>query len=129
MQLTKNFNKSEFECKDGSLMPVEVLENVETLAIQLQYIRDSLNGRPMRITNAYRSPEHNKKVGGTKNSQHLYGNAADIQIKNMTPKAVYKILNKLMNRGEILQGGLGLYKSFVHYDIRGNKARWDYSNK
>jgi len=24
------------------------------------------------------------------------------------------------------QGGLGLYDSFVHYDVRGVKARWDF---
>jgi len=27
------------------------------------------------------------------------------------------------------EGGLGLYNTFVHYDIRGTKARWDYTKK
>ena len=125
MILTKNFTKSEFECKDGSLMPVDVLENIDTLARQLQRVRD-ITERPIRITNAYRSPEHNKKVGGVKNSQHLYGTAADIQIRNMTPKQVYNLLNKLMDEGIILQGGLGLYRSFVHYDFRGERVRWNF---
>ena len=28
--------------------------------------------------------------------------------------------------GFMLQGGLGVYNTFVHYDIRKTKARWDY---
>ena len=26
------------------------------------------------------------------------------------------------------EGGVGLYNGFVHYDIRGTKARWDNSS-
>ncbi len=33
---------------------------------------------PTEIVSAYRDPLHNTKVGGARNSQHLYGNAADI---------------------------------------------------
>lgn len=34
---------------------------------------------PTAVVSAYRDPLHNAKVGGARNSQHLYGNAADIR--------------------------------------------------
>ena len=55
MKLTNNFSKSEFECKSGEEMPLDVLENVKLLAIQLQKIREYL-GKPIRINSAYRLP-------------------------------------------------------------------------
>ena len=124
MRLTANFNKSEFDSKDGALMPDEVLHNIQKVANQLQYVRDYLD-RAIRVNSGYRSPSHNKSIGGVKNSQHVLGKASDIVIKGLTPSMVYEILDTLMNNGDILQGGLGLYDSFVHYDIRKTKARWD----
>jgi uncharacterized protein YcbK (DUF882 family) len=72
MKLTNNFSKSEFDSKDGAEMPDDVLENVKKLAEQLQILRDFLNV-PIKINSGYRSPAHNKKIGGVKNSIHLTG--------------------------------------------------------
>ena len=126
--MTKNFKLKEFECKDGSKMPLEVYENIIKLAGQLQTLRDYL-GRPITINSAYRSPEHNAKVGGSKTSQHLLGKAADITVQSLKPVEVFAIIEDLIDLGVMLQGGLGLYDTFVHYDIRKTKARWDYSKK
>lgn len=46
---------------------------------KLQALRDML-GEPMLITSAYRSPAHNKKVGGVKNSMHLQARAFDVDM-------------------------------------------------
>ena len=127
MQLTNNFNKSEFDSGDGSEMPNDVLLNIQKLANQLQYVRD-YTARAIRINSGYRSPSHNATIGGVSNSQHVLGNAADIFIKGLSPNITYQILEDLIEKGEILQGGLGLYDSFVHYDIRKTKARWDNRN-
>lgn len=124
MKLTNNFNLKEFDCKDGSEMPDDVLENVKLLAIQLQKIRDYTN-LPITINSAYRSPKYNKKIGGAKNSQHLYGKAADIVIKGMNPLKVYDLLEHLNDTEVIKIGGLGKYNTFTHVDIRDNTARWD----
>ena len=80
MRLTKNFTKREFKSKDGSKMPIEVLENVKELALNLQVLRDFL-GEPLRINSAYRSEAHNKSVGGSSRSQHLLGKASDLRVK------------------------------------------------
>lgn len=39
-------------------------------------------GRPISISSGYRCPRVNTLVGGVKNSQHMYGQAADIRILN-----------------------------------------------
>ena len=126
--MTKNFKLKEFECNDGSKMPLEVYENVIKLANQLQFLRD-YTGRPISINSAYRSPEHNAKVGGSKTSQHLLGKAADITIQSLKPAEVFMIIEELIDMGHMLQGGLGLYDTFVHYDIRRTKVRWYYTKK
>lgn len=122
-QLTKNFKLSEFESKDGSEMPDDVYENIVKLADELQIIRDIVK-RPIRINSAYRSVEHNRNVGGVSNSTHLDGIAADIVIVGLTPAKMYLIIDKLQHGGYIMTGGLGLYNTFVHYDIRGRRKRW-----
>jgi uncharacterized protein YcbK (DUF882 family) len=118
--MTKNFSIGEFNCKCGCDMPSEVLVNITKLANQLQFVRDYL-ARPIIINSAYRCIAHNKSIGGSVNSQHILGKAADIVVSGLD---LYGYLDGLMRTGEILQGGLGMYKTFTHYDIRKTKARW-----
>jgi len=125
--MTKNFKKSEFDCKCGCNMPDDVLANITKLASQLQYIRDNV-ALPITINSGYRCEAHNSSdaVKGSKNSQHLLGKAVDIVINGLDPVLdTYDYLDDLMRTGEILQGGLGMYKTFTHYDIRKTKARWN----
>lgn len=123
MKLTENFTLEEFACKDGTPVPEDLRVNAELLAIELQVLRDYL-GEPIHVNSAYRSPEYNKKVGGKKNSYHMKAMAADITTKNKTPRQLHAIIEKLIKQKKMKQGGLGLYPGFVHYDIRGAKARW-----
>jgi len=124
MKLTKNFKLKEFECKGGGKMPLDVYENVIKLAGQLQILRD-YTGRAITINSAYRNPQHNAKINGSsKKSQHLLGKAADITIEGLKPAEVYRIIEDLIELGEMLQGGLGSYPTFTHYDIRKTKSRW-----
>jgi len=123
MQITKNFNLSEFQCKCGCEMPSKVFDNVLLLAEQLQVLRDALN-TPIHITNSYRCEPHNKEVGGAKNSQHLLGKAADIQIEHLTSREISTTIEIFIDEGIMKQGGLATYPTFVHYDIRKKRARW-----
>lgn len=130
MVLTKNFNLSEFSCKDGSQTPLGVYYNLQKLAIQLQVLRDYI-GKPIKINSGYRSPKYNAKIGGVKNSQHILGKAADITIKGFDTGVIAYHLEQLISKGEILQGGIGIYNGFVHYDIgyNGKRRRWDKRTK
>lgn len=123
MKLTNNFHLNEFACRDGTPVPVELLDNVKTLAENLQVLRDFL-GEPLLINSGYRTPSHNKKVGGKPNSFHLKAMAADITCKSKTPKELKMIIEGLIREKKMKQGGIGLYPGFVHYDVRGEKARW-----
>ena len=128
MQLTKNFNLSEFASNDGSEFTLEAKLNLDVLSKQLQIIRNHF-GRAIQINSGYRSKEHNKAVGGAANSYHVKGMAADMRIEGVSPKALHGQIQMLIDAGKIMQGGLGLYDSFVHYDIRGHLARWNFSTK
>lgn len=115
LKLSKNFRVKEFACKDGS-DPVFVADELVEV---LQRIRDHF-GKAVKITSAYRTPTHNKKVGGEAYSQHLYGMAADIKISGVSPKKVAEYAEKLLPRS----GGIGIYGTFTHIDVRANKSRW-----
>jgi len=123
--LTRNFNLSEFRCKDGTGVPPEYLCNVRVLATNLQVIRARI-GQPLVIISGYRSPAHNTAVGGATNSQHLTASAADLRC-SLSPDELRQVILDLIESGEIMQGGVGIYDDgTVHYDIRGTKARWDW---
>jgi uncharacterized protein YcbK (DUF882 family) len=126
MKLTANFSRSEFECTDGSEMPLEVFNNVIEVAENLEVIRAHFN-TPVNINSAYRSPVYNRSVGGAVNSQHLSGKAADVVMDGITPSEVADAIEFLIDVGLMKEGGVGRYDTFTHYDIRGTKARWDYT--
>lgn len=111
--VSKNFHLNEFQCKDGS----HQVRLHPDLLTKLQQLRDRIN-RPIVITSGYRNPEHNRRVGGAPNSQHLLGTAADIRINGMNPI-------QLQPHAEVIGfTGIGLYGSFLHVDIRPHPARW-----
>ena len=124
MELTPNFDLEEFKCKSGKQVPDNLLCNVQLLAEKLQVIRDEI-GESIHINSGYRDPDYNKKIGGAPKSQHMQAKAADIVCKSYTPRKLYNLIEKLIEEGKVKQGGLGVYNSWVHYDVRGTKARWD----
>lgn len=124
MKLTENFDSKEFDCKDGTPVPDELMANCKELAENLQVLRDHL-GVPVRITGSgYRTEAHNRKVKGAPKSQHLKAKAADINADGYTPLRLSAVIKNLIKEGKIKEGGIGVYAKFVHYDIRGSAARW-----
>lgn len=113
--LTKNFKVREFACSDGSDVIFISMDLVEVL----QKIRDHF-GKPVNINSAYRTPAKNKQVGGAQHSQHLYGLAADVSISGVSPKDVAAYAETLLPKS----GGIGIYDSFTHVDVRAVKSRW-----
>ena len=123
MKLSTNFSLSEFASADGTAPNNEVLKNLTELAKNLEVLRKHL-GQPIRVTSGFRSREHNRKIGGAVNSFHVLGMASDIQVAKMKPEDVAKAIELLIAEGKMKEGGLGIYRTWVHYDIRGTKARW-----
>lgn len=75
------------------------------------------------INSGYRSPEHNAKVGGARNSQHTHGNAADISLKGMTDEQKVATLEASIQADA---RGLGIYNggTTLHADTRQGFATW-----
>ena len=114
-KLSENFRVREFACTDGS-DPIFVDSELVTV---LQKIRSHF-GKPITITSAYRTPTRNDKVGGATYSYHLYGMAADIKISGVSPAKVAAYAETILKN----KGGVGIYATFTHIDIREKKARW-----
>lgn len=53
----------------------------------------------LTINSGYRSPGHNKAVGGAKNSRHMHGDAADIDMTGMSDADRAKLVDSLRGKG------------------------------
>jgi uncharacterized protein YcbK (DUF882 family) len=123
--LSKDFSRSEFQCKGKACGCSFATVDAQLLEI-LQDIRDHF-GLSVRITSAARCPVHNENVGGAmpnplikdSGSKHLRGIAADIQIDGVEPFEIYSYVNKKYTD----KFGIICYKSFVHIDVRLIKYR------
>ena len=115
-KLSTNFKVKEFACTDGS-DPIFIDSDLVNV---LQKIRNHF-GKSVTITSAYRTPTKNKAVGGQAYSQHLYGRAADIKVKGITPKKVAAYAETLLKN----KGGIGIYSTFTHIDTRPTRSRWN----
>lgn len=122
---TEHFSLSEFNCHDGTVVPEKYRGNVQLVMQQLEVIRVAAGNKVVTIHSGYRSKTYNKKVGGKPGSFHLSGMAADIEIKGMKPAQVKALIEQLIAAKKIISGGVGLYKTFVHYDIGPAGRRWN----
>ena len=113
--LSRNFVVREFACKDGS----DAVLVAPRLAMVLQTIRDHF-GAAVTINSGYRTPQYNTKVGGAEHSQHCYGTAADIVVRGQKPATVAAYARTIMPDW----GGVGVYGSFTHIDVREAEADW-----
>lgn len=118
MKLSTNFSLDEFVNPDDPVKPdQQVLANLTELAkTVLEPLREAI-GKPIKITSGYRSPVHNKKIGGAKGSTHCLGIAADIHVPGTLQDQI-RIAKILYQNPNV--GGIGLYatKTIVHVDIR-----------
>jgi hypothetical protein len=108
-----NFSPAEIACRGtGKLL-------INELALdKLQALRDRL-GKPLIVRSAYRSPEHNRAVGGAKRSKHMEGAAFDIAMSNHNPVAFEEAARAV---GFL---GFGFYprSGFMHIDL-GPARQW-----
>jgi len=96
MKLTQHFTleemtKSQTASRKGidNTAPPEVVENLKALCENvLEKIRIHF-GKPLSINSGYRGPKLNKAIGGAKNSQHMTGQAADIEMVGMDNKILF----------------------------------------
>lgn len=115
----QHFTREEFRCKCGGKycngFPAEPKEQLVRIADQL---RKNL-GVPITIVSGLRCPTWNSLQGGVENSQHMYGEAADIYAAGCSQAQVEAELDKI--------GGIRYHypikgSSNVHFDVpKGNR--------
>lgn len=101
-----DFSPAEIACRGTGKLIVneEALDKLQELRVML--------GKPMIVNSAYRSPEHNRRVGGAPASKHLEGMAFDISMANHDPVAFIAMARRAGFKG------IGTYprSNFVHID-------------
>lgn len=114
---TKNFKVSEFACKCGCGFD-EIDQRVMNMA---QVIRDEL-GVPVRVNSGCRCEEHNARVKGAKNSNHIKGLAADLACSKGA-KVMFQTIKRLHAEGKLPELDYCIrYKSWVHIDCGGKRS-------
>jgi uncharacterized protein YcbK (DUF882 family) len=120
--ISENFSRREFACKCGCGFDTV---DAELLGVLQDEIRGYF-GQPVQILSGCRCFEHNLfTAGAASNSLHVTAKAADIQVKNIPPRAVYQHLNTK----HLTTYGLGLYHNRIHIDVRADPARWNLTAK
>lgn len=116
----KYFDINEFDSPDvkGSGKKMKA----STLAL-LEACREEA-GIPFVITSGYRTPTHNKRVGGVNGSSHTKGYAVDIRCRNSADR--YKIIQAAFIVGFTR---IGISGTFIHLDNDPRKVQdriWTY---
>lgn len=125
-----NFAPEEMACRSGALFPInyntiEFLDRLQALRFEMPF--------PFPISSAYRTPEHNRSIGGGKHSAHLEGRAVDIQVYGAR---AFMIVAAARNYGftgiGVHQKGDDYAERFIHLDdvensvARPRPAIWSY---
>ncbi len=121
---------AELACRDGTPYP-EALRSTRALEVSALFeaIRALCDDRPLTVSSAYRSPAHNRKVGGAPDSQHMQGRALDL--KPPAGMTVAEFYRRIWNARDALPGlgAMARYRTFVHVDTRprvnGRVATWN----
>lgn len=111
----------ELACKDRERTPYPVewrASRAVVLAREFEMVR-ALVGGPVTIGSAYRTPAHNRAIGGSRESQHCEGRALDLYPPTgWTLLRFYRVIREWAGNEDSAIGGIGQYPRFVHIDIR-----------
>ena len=112
-KLTKNFTLEELYASAtanrkgiNNYPPESMMKHIKELAELLQKIRDKY-GYPIHVNSGYRCLALNNDVGGSKTSQHVIGQAADIVATGGRTNAhLFNVIKGMIDSGEIQVGQL-----------------------
>jgi len=109
------FSDRELGSKDNGVVKLD-----PRFADALLKLRETVK-QPMHVNSCCRSLKHNKAIGGSSGSYHLYEGvddgrdgtlAIDISVKNDAQRAIF-------TKTALAQGwSVGVYKTFIHLDMR-----------
>lgn len=120
MQLSAHLTSEECKCPDCGCYRMDPL-----IVSLFEQVREKAGNHPIHINSAFRCKEHNKTVGGERNSRHLLGMAMDMTPPDgLTPEQFKQIIETVPFF--TTAGGIGLYDTFCHMDCRSEISRWDF---
>lgn len=124
--ITPHFSWSSYACEDAQHTPVpgNLRPNAIRLHWKLEELRHALGDKPMTVDGPYRTPAHNKAVGGASDSRHIHADGADFflaQVQSWGSRAhVLAVADQVF-----ADGGMGNENSgSLHVDSRGYRARF-----
>lgn len=95
LEFTDSMKAHELEIKNiPNLLQISRMQAL--CDIILEPVREHFNN-PVIITSGFRSPELNEAVGGKPDSQHLFGEAADIRVANTRNDDVWRFIVHHLN--------------------------------
>ena len=135
MNLTPHFTIEELATTSNTkyqklnlLKAQEQMGKMYMLAGFAERVREII-GRPVIITSGYRCQELNKAVGGAITSQHLFCEAIDIVVKNMTTEEVFnKIVSSDLKYNQVIIEQNAKGSKWVHVSIGSFKQKLQYKN-
>ena len=126
--------KTSVKTADGNIPSHVAIENLKRVCKWLEVLRTRYNNlygeeEPIIINSGYRSPEVNKKVGGSPTSNHLTGCAADIKVFGIEQAMRYAVIllnyadNTMQEFDELLieRSKKGTY--WLHFAVRPKENR------
>jgi len=76
-------------------------------------------GKPLPVVSGYRDANRNAKAGGAKRSQHIHGNAIDLDVSDLGRSERVKLIKLARAQGF---KGVGVYANSIHLDMGGTRA-------
>ncbi len=145
-----NDNKRHTDFFPANMFFIQEIENMFAL-----FQRQGLPMNGLKIISAFRTPEYNSRIGSSKFSQHIYGDAIDIifdanndgtaddldgdgRVTLSDAKIVVNAIEEAQSRGVLALGGIGVYyfdkrankhRLTFHVDFRGVRAFWAYYHR
>lgn len=147
LPVTNHFSVGDFDCHDGTPYPVGEIDDdgrtwlesrLKLLCDTLEVIREAAGGEPIAIDSGYRTLAYDNRlhdahlaalqaqglpddhlVAEATSSEHPRGRAADVKHARLSPIALFGLVLQLFTAGKLPHlGGVGLYKTFIHIDVR-----------
>lgn len=125
MKLSEHFTLDEFTTSQtaarlaiGNNPGAVEIKNLHRLAEALEKVR-AIHGSPLTISSGYRSPNLNSAIGGSRNSAHQYGLAADINVPGIPPRDLaHAIIAAGIEFDQLIFEG-----TWVHFALSSGKLR------
>ena len=99
MQITPHFSWAEMTITEVRSLQVQNRNeavnrkgDLEALCLLLEDVRQLIGGKPIRIHSGFRCKTLNTKIGGSKKSQHILGQAADFSVSGVDLREIFDLI-------------------------------------